>query len=150
MFNRIFLISVLILLNSCIEKDKKIVKQLNPNGDSELALLMRELYDQTLIIKSEIVNSNINFNNLEKFKYFDNLLKNRIYLDQASPTDKSLKKTNTYSDFTKKYNYSVAKFIDNKNISKESYNNMINECILCHNQFCLGAIKKIQTLRIND
>jgi len=132
MFNRIFLISVLILLNSCIEKDKKIVKQLNPNGDSELALLMRELYDQTLIIKSEIVTSNINFNNLEKFKYFDNLLKNRIYLDQASPTDKSLKKTNTYSDFTKKYNYSVAKFIDNKNISKESYNNMINNvyCVI--------------------
>ena len=49
---------------SCQEKKEKIPKPLNPNGDSELALLMRELQTNTYIIKNEI--EKVNFDPFEK------------------------------------------------------------------------------------
>ena len=132
---------------SCQETKEKIPKPLNPNGDSELALLMRELQTNTSIIKNEI--EKVNFNPSEKSnnEYFAKLIESRHKLTKAEPSDENLKSTNTYSNFVKMYNYSVSNFLDN-NIKTNNYNNMINNCISCHQQFCLGTISTINKLKI--
>ena len=132
---------------SCQETKEKIPKPLNPNGDSELALLMRELQTNTSIIKNEI--EKVNFNPSEKSnnEYFAKLIESRHKLTKAEPSDKNLKSTNTYSNFVKMYNYSVSNFLNN-NIKTNNYNNMINNCISCHQQFCLGTISTINKLKI--
>ena len=132
---------------SCQETKEKIPKPLNPNGDSELALLMRELQTNTSIIKNEI--EKVNFNPSEKSnnEYFAKLIESRHKLTKAEPSDKNLKSTNTYYNFVKMYNYSVSNFLNN-NIKTNNYNNMINNCISCHQQFCLGTISTINKLKI--
>ena len=148
MLSRIFIFLILICTSfSCQETERKTPKPLNPNGDSELALLMRELQTNTSIIKNEI--EKVNFDSSEKSnnEYFAKLIESRHKLTEAEPSDKNLKSTNTYSNFVKMYNYSVSNFLDN-NIKTNNYNNMINNCISCHQQFCLGTIATINKLKI--
>jgi hypothetical protein len=108
---------------------------------------MRELQTNTSIIKNEI--EKVNFDSSEKSnnEYFAKLIESRHKLTEAEPSDKNLKSTNTYSNFVKMYNYSVSNFLDN-NIKTNNYNNMINNCISCHQQFCLGTISTINKLKI--
>ena len=144
MLSRIFIFLILISNSfSCQETGRKTPKPLNPNGDSELALLMRELQTNTSIIEK------VNFDSSEKSnnEYFAKLIESRHKLTEAEPSDKNLKSTNTYSNFVKMYNYSVSNFLDN-NIKTNNYNNMINNCISCHQQFCLGTISTINKLKI--
>jgi len=54
---------ILITATSCTEKNKeqttsenKIQQSVNPNGDSELAILMREMFDEAESIKQQIAN----------------------------------------------------------------------------------------------
>ena len=118
--------------------------QINPNGESELALVMRALYINTLDIKNELFTytdttiSNLNSIKLEEFKI------NYNSLHTSKPTDLSLRIDGKYERFADTYINSSKKFINNN--SKENYNSMVNNCIQCHEQFCLGAIKKIQRL----
>ena len=145
--NYFLLIALIFLGTSCIETKEKKKKPLNPNGDSELALLMRELNLNTSIIKSEIEKSNFNPSAKENNKYFAELIKSRLELNIAQPSDKNLKSTDIYSNFVNTYNYSVSNFLNN-DITIKNYNNMINNCITCHQQFCLGTISTINKLKI--
>ena len=51
---KIIFLTLFFFTISCTEKIEKKTKPLNPNGDSELALIMRELQVNTSIIKDEI------------------------------------------------------------------------------------------------
>lgn len=148
MLNRIFIFLILISNTfSCQETKEKLPKPLNPNGDSELAILMRELQTNTSIIKNEIEKANFDPSKKSNNEYFAKLIEGRHKLIKAEPSDKNLKSTNTYSSFVTMYNYSVSNFLDN-NIKTKNYNNMINNCISCHQQFCLGTIATISKLKI--
>ena len=108
---------------------------------------MRELQTNTSIIKNEIEKVNFDPSENSNNEYFAKLIESRHKLIEAEPSDKNLKSTNTYSNFVKMYNYSVSNFLDN-NIKTNNYNNMINNCISCHQQFCLGTIATINKLKI--
>tara|TARA_A100000164_G_scaffold158945_1_gene140940 strand:- start:656 stop:985 length:330 start_codon:yes stop_codon:yes gene_type:complete len=105
---------------------------------------MRELHNNTLDIKknlflndSTIVNE-LSADFVDKFKY------NYIAIRTASPTDSNLRKDGIYNGYADLYINSSEKFL--KYNSKKNYNLMINNCIQCHEHFCLGAISKINKL----
>ena len=130
---------------ACSNSKKECEEQpINPNGESELALLMRELHNNTLDIKKNLfLNDSTNVNELsadfvDKFKY------NYLAIRTASPTDSNLRKDGIYNGYADLYINSSEKFLKYK--SKKNYNLMINNCIECHKHFCLGAISKINKL----
>jgi|TARA_B110000261_G_C13096821_1_gene362272 hypothetical protein len=144
---KIIFLTLFFFTISCTEKIEKKTKPLNPNGDSELALIMRELQVNTSIIKDEIEKEYFDPNAKINNDYFKQLVKERFKLNTAQQSDENLKSTNTYSNFAATYNYSVSNFLNNK-ITTKNYNNMINNCISCHQQFCLGTIATINKLKI--
>ena len=144
---KIIFLTLICFTFSCTEKIEKKTKPLNPNGDSELALIMRELQVNTSIIKDEIEKEYFDPNAKINNDYFKQLVKERFKLNTAQQSDENLKSTNTYSNFAATYNYSVSNFLNNK-ITTKNYNNMINNCISCHQQFCLGTIATINKLKI--
>jgi hypothetical protein len=144
---KIIFLTLIFFTISCTEKIEKKTKPLNPNGDSELALIMRELQVNTSIIKDEIEKEYFDPNAKINNDYFKQLVKERFKLNTAQQSDENLKSTNTYSNFAATYNYSVSNFLNNK-ITTKNYNNMINNCISCHQQFCLGTIATINKLKI--
>ena len=144
---KIIFLTLICFTISCTEKIEKKTKPLNPNGDSELALIMRELQVNTSIIKDEIEKEYFDPNAKINNDYFKQLVKERFKLNTAQQSDENLKSTNTYSNFAATYNYSVSNFLNNK-ITTKNYNNMINNCISCHQQFCLGTIATINKLKI--
>ena len=150
MFKKLFIYFIICSIFSCTNTTKKCENNpINPNGDSELALVMRALYINTLSLKTEIFTNTdsitdkfLNHNTIEEFK------KNYENLNHAQPTDLNLKNDGIYKEFADTYIKSSKKFLSNNNQTKENYTLMVNNCIQCHEQFCLGTIKKIRKLYI--
>ena len=145
MYKALFQILFFSLIIACSNPKKECEEQpINPNGESELALLMRELHNNTLDIKKNLfLNDFTSVNELsadfvDKFKY------NYLAIRTASPTDSNLRKNGIYNGYADLYINSSEKFL--KYNSKKNYNLMINNCIKCHEHFCLGAISKINKL----
>ena len=126
--------------NECIDN------QINPNGDSELAIVMRNLFDNSIEIKSHIIElDDFKLNKLPSEliqKFNDNL----NLLHTAKPTDKNLRDDGVYRAFANAYINTSEKFTNN--LSQKNFNGMVNNCIQCHEKFCLGTIQKINKLYI--
>lgn len=149
MFKTLFYFLLACLFFSCSTKTKECKKnQINPNGDSELALVMRALYNNTLSIKSEYIKNTDSISNIElNLNIIEDFTLNYEALNHAEPTDHDLRNDGIYKGFTDIYINSSTEFLTNK-YSKENYNLMVNNCIQCHEQFCLGTIDKIRKLYI--
>ena len=112
---------------------------LNPNGESELALLMREMASTSENIKASIQN------NSELPAYPDGF--GRIYF--AKKTDSTLNKE-LFNGLAQNYLSTIKYFYETKNKAEkiERYNATINSCVGCHSNFCGGPIKRIKKLLI--
>lgn len=122
--------------NNC--KDK--VEIINPNGDSELALLMRKMYLDADKIKQKIINNEDNI--------ADDFIAELEKVHTANPTDKNVKTP----EFTAFNNLLInqAKELKKKSANKkEAFNSLVVSCINCHQSFCPGPIKRIKKLKIN-
>ncbi|NUM50271.1 MAG: hypothetical protein HUU48_04065 [Flavobacteriales bacterium] len=113
---------------------------INPNGDSELALLMRALYNAADSIKTQTAQNRPV--DLEKLKA---LLTN---LKTATPTDPNVH-GEVFNGFAEKMSLQI------NNLKADSsfvvtFNNLVNSCVDCHNEFCPGPIKKINKLRVSE
>jgi len=112
------------------------VKPLNPNGDSELALLMRAMAAFTDSTKQDLLNNRPidpkpeNFRNILTAKKTDETIDGSVYAPLAS-------------NYLARVDDFYAASADQK---KESFNDMVNACIGCHQNFCHGPIKRIQKL----
>ena len=111
------------LKTSCSSTTKECENiQINPNGESELALVIRALYINTLDIKNELFThtdttiSNLNSIKLEEFKI------NYNSLHTSKPTDLNLRIDGKYERFADTYINSSKRFINNN--SKENYNSI--------------------------
>lgn len=126
--------------------DSELKAPINPNGDSELAILMREMTIFTLKTQSGL-------NNMSEIPTYPSGL-GRIYFAKKTDTTINLELFNGLSE---NYLKSVQFFYDNfknkeTNITKKEkiklYNNMVTSCITCHSNFCGGPIKRIKKLMI--
>lgn len=113
---------------------------INPNGDSELALLMREIYNTTDSIKAQAAQNRPV--DLEKLKA---LIAN---LKTATPTDPNVH-GEVFNGFAEKMSLQISNLKSDSSFVV-TFNNLVNSCVDCHNEFCPGPIKKINKLRFSE
>ncbi len=114
---------------------------LYPNGGSELAVLMREMYDDMDSIKKLVLKGELPTDLREKFTYLHN----------ATPTDSDTKHEN-YPDMAKAFVDNLNRFYEEKDKEKriQLYKVVVQTCISCHQTHCTGVVKKIKKLQIQD
>jgi hypothetical protein len=115
------------------------VSETNPNGDSELALLMRKMFEEGEDIKKLITNNEGNITE----EYIAEL--ERIHT--ATPTDADVK-TPEFEAYTKLMIDEANLLFSNDSNRVQGFNNLVNRCINCHQSFCPGPIKRIKKLII--
>lgn len=116
------------------------VSETNPNGDSELALLMRKMFEEGEDIKKLITNNEGNITE----EYIAEL--ERIHT--ATPTDADVK-TPEFEAYTKLMIDEANLLFSNDSNRVQGFNNLVNRCINCHQSFCPGPIKRIKKLTIH-
>jgi cytochrome c553 len=112
-------------------------QDINPNGSSELSLLMRKMEKQLVDARPAVIKGTY------KGKYpaeFDKL-------KTAAPTDDKTK-TAYFDVFADLYTSSVKVFVSTKKNQVESYNNVVNACLACHSQHCPGPVGRIRKLTV--
>ena len=107
----------------------------NPNGSSELSLMMREMYIHTAEARKALDENKV-------APYPETFLT----IKTAKPTDEDTKKEyyNTFADLYLQVleNY---KNSDKKNLQR-NYSALINTCLACHSSHCPGPVPKIKKL----
>jgi hypothetical protein len=123
---------------SCSDQEKQNIEATNfPNKDSELAILMRDVVENTEKVKNQIVNG-------EEIDFFIEFEK----LHTAIPTDSEVRDDGRFTSFADYYIFTVKELINSEEDKTSLYNNMIQACISCHEQICPGPVKRIKKLRI--
>lgn len=121
----------------CSDVKKNISQPLNPNGDSELALLMRAMFDEAQQIKEQIANGKPVSLSLDHEK---------ILTAHATEPEKAA--SEEFQAFATLYLKTI------ENLQKASpekaiklYDNMVDNCMSCHKALCPGPIVRIKKLR---
>ncbi len=113
---------------------------LNPNGDSELALLMRSMFDEGLAAKQALLAGDVPDIRCDVAK-----------LHTASATEPEKVARPEYAVFARAYEDAVAALetapFGNRD---EAYDHMVNTCVQCHEQLCPGPIRKINKLYLSE
>ena len=117
------------------------VSPINPNGDSELALLMRKMYDDAEVIKQAIIE--------KKGTITSDYINQLAEVHSAIPTDKDVK-TPEFKSYTELLIAKAENLSELDTNRVEGFNNLVGSCIECHQSFCPGPIKKIKKLYIRD
>lgn len=111
----------------------------NPNGDSELAIVMRNIHFEANKVGRQLESGeNVD---LTKLLELSSLLKTSV------PTDSSVL-DDAYFAFSNSLESSVKKM--NSEDAVIEFNNMVQTCVACHKNTCPGPIKKIQKLSIKS
>lgn len=106
-----------------------------PNNDSELTLLMREMYDYYDLLKNDIEKGEIP-DNIRDFKEIHN----------AVATQPSKSESPLFKAMSTVYLDSAARLNSSKSNMHEVFNQMIDNCMNCHQQMCPGPMVKIKKL----
>ena len=110
----------------------------NPNGSSELSILMRQMYDHAQAARVLALQEKKNSEFPTGF--------NKIHT--ATPTDHATKNEH-YDTFADVYLNAVKSYSTTTSLDlKSNYNNMVNTCLACHATHCPGPISKIKKLLI--
>jgi len=127
---------VLAVLASCNDgKKAECKKPINPNGDSELALLMREMAKATESWKDEVKEGEL-LTELDLSR-----------LKTATPTDSTVPGPE-FNGFADAYMASVEHFLSEDSVSVYRFNLMVYQCMNCHSSFCPGPMKRIEKMYI--
>lgn len=111
---------------------------LNPNGSSELSLLMRKMHQHALKAREDVLKNKVSKGYPAEFE--------KIYT--ATPTTPETKNQyyNSYADL---YMAALKNFSkSNKKNLKENYNNLVSGCVVCHTTHCPGPMAVINKLPI--
>lgn len=131
------IIAIVFFLASCNNEPKE--GPLNPNGDSELALLMRQMYEDGMQVKQAI---------LEKKKNAMVLQHEKILTAKATQPEKA--DNHLYRSFASSY-IQLMNQLNEADISnrKENYSNLVNSCMQCHQNICPGPMVRIKKMVLN-
>ena len=120
------------------EVDNSTEKVINPNGDSELALLMREMFEEGERIKQQIENGETP-TGLRKFET----------IHTAIPTDSDASGP-VFESFASSYLESIKTLESSDSASVFKFNQMVDQCMNCHTEFCPGPKRRIKKLYISE
>tara|TARA_Y100000589_G_scaffold136859_1_gene130938 strand:+ start:43260 stop:43724 length:465 start_codon:yes stop_codon:yes gene_type:complete len=111
----------------------------NPNEDSELTLLMRDVFNKTERIKKAIEQ------NQPLPDWYSNYIDDLKKIHSATPTDPEIKES-TFFAFVDLLNQNA---LDLKQYpDKEHYTQLVNSCVKCHQTYCPGPIVRIKKLYV--
>lgn len=137
----IFLILFIVAVSCSSEKkrhmnDDNSFQIYNPNGDSELALLMRDMFEEAKRLKEQVANGETLTLKLDHQK---------ILTAHATEPDKAA--SEEYKAFAQTYLQVVEQI---KNSDKENaslaYENLVKNCTSCHEALCPGPLVRIKKL----
>jgi hypothetical protein len=112
----------------------------NPNGDSELALLMREMFEDAERMKEEIKAGKTP----KVLKAFE-----EIYSAKATEPEKA--ESPIYHSYAQTYlaSLNALKNADSAQAA-ELFHDMVNNCMSCHKAMCPGPTVRIQKLYLTQ
>jgi len=141
-----FFIFLIIISSSRVSRSQQVqtfhfhkdTTDINPNGSSELSVLMRKMYDHAVAARKDVM-----------IKKLENTFpKEFLSIYTAKPTD-SLTKNPSFNPFADGYIQSLNTFIaSSQNDLVQNYNGIVNACISCHSQHCPGPVPKMKKLLI--
>lgn len=121
------------LIISCQQSQKK---PLNPNGDSELALLMRAMYEDGEKMKEHLESGKIPKPSTDV---------EALLTAEATEPDKVA--TQEYKAFAESYIAITASLKEaDAESAPELYKNMVDMCMTCHQSMCPGPMVRIKKL----
>src|SRR5690606_30960724 len=106
---------------------------------SELAILMRNLFNETAAYKKTIEKNQEPFS-FEQFEKFASM-------HTATPTDAG-DSGKVFVAYSKSFLHNLKMLTEKENVSIAQFNNMIDGCVACHTDYCPGPIKVISKLKI--
>jgi cytochrome c556 len=113
-------------------------KSVNPNGSSELSLLMRKMLHTSESLKEMIKEGNLPKEFPEEF----------LKIHTAKPTDSETKKA-SFDGYAENYLSNLHTLYNSpKTELTSNYNAVINSCVSCHTEHCPGPLKAINKLKI--
>lgn len=116
----------------------------SPNPSSELAVLMRDIWEYADTLKSEITDST-------SIKSLPNYQTRFVEIHKAIPTDQHTKSP-AFDAMAKVMLQKLENVYQNENkehsVQVEGFNLLIKSCLQCHEQQCPGPISKISKLII--
>lgn len=143
----LFLLSfIVVVVFSCSQQEKEQSSSkkevYNPNGDSELALSMRQSFEQTEQIKHAIEQGD--------FTIPEGYVENLQLFHSATPTDPDVK-NELFTQFSNSLYLIANDLVSSSDLNqrKEVYQTLISTCISCHQKFCPGPIVRIKKLNLN-
>jgi len=134
------LLALISLISSCANGEAAPKTPINPNGDSELALLMRKMYNESLKAKEALLAGEAPTLDCEVA---------RLHTASATEPDKVARPE--YAGFATSFEVAVASMEKAPfGHRDEAYDQMVNSCIQCHQELCPGPIRRINKLRLSD
>ena len=139
-----FTLLILFFAASCEDIDSNSSQiaptQSNPNGDSELALLMREMFEDGMRIKQQIERG-------EKPEF----LKKFEAIHTAEATEPEKAASDTYKHFGDAY-LKALESLQNANSDElfDAYQGMVTSCMSCHQALCPGPMVRIKKLYLEN
>lgn len=136
-----------LLFSSCANELKEktavteqvIISDVNPNGDSELALLMRALFEDADSLRVLIANGEGNINN----EFVEMIRQSH----EAVPTKPTMKPAE-FDAFNQLLLNDATALLASDRATIEKFNKMIDRCMDCHHSVCPGPTKRIKKLYI--
>lgn len=121
---------------SCADKPKS----LNPNGDSELALLMRAMHEEGLRTKEQLLKGEKPELTVDYHKLFT-----------ATPTVAAKVDNPLYAGFATNFE-SAANSLDRgfNGDEVQAYHTMVDACMKCHEEICPGPMVKIRKMYMSE
>lgn len=133
----VLLLLLFALGTGCVEKPQpKKKRPINPNGDSELALLMRDMFIESDSLKQLVMNGKV-LSGLNKYEQ----------IHTAIATDPTVRGP-VFDSFSAAYIEAIKQLETSDSLSVQHFNNMVTQCMNCHTEFCPGPRKRIKKLYI--
>ncbi|HRW75695.1 MAG: hypothetical protein H6568_04895 [Lewinellaceae bacterium] len=132
------------LFTSCGEKESCAAdsrpKIYNPNGDSELALLMRDMFDEGMRVKEEVATGK------RPLPAWD---ADAIFTAHATQPEKVA--TPEFKAYAQSF-LEAARAMEEASPEdyKSTYQGMVKTCIACHQEVCPGPIVKINKMLLDE
>lgn len=142
-FLGLFVFSAGLSIVSCKQEKAPEVKTenpKNPNGDSELAITMREMMEFSKQLKTEIETKN------QAIPYPESIKK----ILTAKETEGMIKDRVAYTGFANHYLATLDSLYQPGADVKKHFNSTVNSCISCHTSYCQGPIPAIQKLYVTE
>lgn len=133
-------IIISIIWLGCNDSPKNSSGIINPNGDSELALLMRQMFDEGMITKQQIIEGKVPEIKVEYVK-----------MHTAQATEPAKVARPEYAAFAEAC-AQAAEALETAEVSQrvEAYQSLVATCMNCHQALCPGPMVKIKKLYLSE